>query len=72
MIDMTENEKAAIQAAIPDVGAFIESTGKTDLARFTPEEFEQLLVVVVDNYTTNLRNAALTPGVESPVNRQAG
>ncbi|MBF0160028.1 MAG: hypothetical protein HQL58_10960 [Magnetococcales bacterium] len=50
MIDPTERELAAMQAAGPLAGEYIESLGKTDLALFTLEEFITLIQVIITAY----------------------
>ena len=50
MIDPTERELAAMRAAGPRAGEYIESLGKTDMALFTVEEFTTLIQVIVSAY----------------------
>ena len=50
MIDPTERELAAIRAAGPRAGEYIEYLGKTDMALFTVEEFTTLIQVIVSTY----------------------
>jgi hypothetical protein len=50
MVDPTERELAAMKAAGPMAGEYIESLGKTDLALFTVEEFLALIQVIVTAY----------------------
>ncbi len=55
MVDPTERELAAMRAAAPAAGEFIESLGKTDLTLFTVEEFLTLIQVIVGGYLTAKR-----------------
>ncbi|MBF0184726.1 MAG: hypothetical protein HQM06_10115 [Magnetococcales bacterium] len=50
MIDPTERELAAITAASPVAGEYIESLGKTDLLHFSVQEFLTLIQVIVSAY----------------------
>ncbi|MBF0400247.1 MAG: hypothetical protein HQL90_05720 [Magnetococcales bacterium] len=50
MVDPTERELAAMRAAGPRAGEYIESLGKTDMALFTVEEFTTLIQVIVSTY----------------------
>ena len=50
MIDPTTRELAAMRAAGPKAGEYIESLGKTDMALFTVEEFTTLIQVIVSAY----------------------
>ncbi|MBF0310620.1 MAG: hypothetical protein HQL56_13930 [Magnetococcales bacterium] len=50
MVDPTEREQAALRAAAPLAGEYIESLGKTDLTLFTVEEFLILIRVIVGGY----------------------
>lgn len=50
MVDPTERELAAMRAAGPMAGEYIESLGKTDIALFTVEEFLTLIRVIVGAY----------------------
>ncbi|MBF0462238.1 MAG: hypothetical protein HQL87_12665 [Magnetococcales bacterium] len=50
MIDPTQRELAAIRAAGPKAGEYIESLGRTDMALFSVEEFTTLIQVVVSAY----------------------
>lgn len=43
---LTQGEKNAVLECVVDAGEYIESIGKTDLATYTKEEFETLLLVV--------------------------
>ncbi len=54
MIDPTEHEIAAIQAASPMAGDYLESINKTDLAVLTENEWLTLLEVVVTAYQDKL------------------
>jgi hypothetical protein len=50
MVDPDEHEQAAIVAASPMAGEYLESIGKTDLAVLTEAEWLTLLEVVVTAY----------------------
>lgn len=50
MVDPNEHEQAAIEAAGPVAGEYLESIGKTDLAVLTPDEWLTFLEVVVTAY----------------------
>ena len=50
MVDPTEREQAALNAAGPMAGEYIESLGKTDLVLFSVEEFLELIQVIVSAY----------------------
>jgi len=64
MIDPTKHEIAAMQAASPVAGEYIESIGKTDMAAFTVEEWMTLIEVIVTAYGDQLRE--LTDSGEPP------
>lgn len=42
---LNESEVNAVKESLPLVGEYIESLGKTDLAEYTKEEFETLLLI---------------------------
>ena len=50
VIDPDEHEIAAIQAASPMAGEYLESIGKTDLAVLTDTEWLTLLEVIITAY----------------------
>ena len=50
MIDPTPREMAALRAAGPVAGEYIESLGKTDLSAFSVNEFLMLIQVIVTAY----------------------
>ena len=50
MVDPDEHEIAAIEAASPMAGEYLESIGKTDLVVLTEAEWMTLLEVVVTAY----------------------
>ena len=67
MVDPTEHEVAAMRAASPVAGEYIESLGKTDLAAFAEDEWLTLIEVIVTAYTDALRDRADQQGkVEAP------
>ena len=67
MVDPTEHEVAAMRAASPVAGEYIESLGKTDLAAFAEAEWLTLIEVIVTAYTDALRDRADQQGkVEAP------
>ena len=54
MVDPDEHEIAAIEAASPMAGDYLERIGKTDLAVLTEAEWMTLLEVVVTAYQDEL------------------
>lgn len=58
MIDPTPNETAAMEAGGLAAGEYLESLGKSDLARLTVEEWQTLIEVVVTGYCDTLRDLA--------------
>ncbi|WP_137179190.1 DUF6511 domain-containing protein [Roseomonas sp. AR75] len=72
MVDPDEHEQAAIVAASPMAGEYLESIGKTDLAVLTETEWLTLLEVVVTAYQDELvrrldgRRAAAAEPAEVP------
>ena len=58
MVDPTEHEVAAMRAASPVAGEYVESLGKTDLAAFSEHEWLTLIEVIVSAYTDALRDLA--------------
>ena len=54
VIDPDEYEIAAIEAASPMAGEYLESIGKTDLAVLTEAEWLTLLEVVITAYQDEL------------------
>jgi hypothetical protein len=54
MIDPSEHEVAALEAASPLAGEYLESIGKTDLATMSEDEWMTLLDVVVTGFQDNL------------------
>lgn len=42
---LKDSEVKAVKESLPLVGEYIESLGKTDLAEYTKEEFETLLLI---------------------------
>ena len=54
MVDPDEHEIAAIAAAGPMAGEYLESIGKTDLAILTEAEWLTLLEVVITAYQDEL------------------
>lgn len=61
MIDPTEQEIEAIQAASEPAGEYLESIGKTDLATMTEEEWLTLLEVVVTAFSDKMAALAEEP-----------
>jgi Family of unknown function (DUF6511) len=55
MVDPTKHEVAAMRAASPMAGEYMESLGKTDLAVFSEAEWLTLIEVIVTTYTDALR-----------------
>lgn len=58
MIDPTENETAALEAAGERAGEYLESLGKSDLAAMSGEEWRTLIEVIVTGFTDRLRELA--------------
>ncbi len=58
MIDPTPNETAAMIAGGEAGGAYLDSLGKTDLARLTEAEWDAFVEVVVTGYCDRLRELA--------------
>lgn len=54
MVDPDEHETAAIAAASPMAGEYLESIGKTDLAVLTESEWLTLLQVIITAYQDEL------------------
>jgi len=54
VVDPDEHETAAIAAASPMAGEYLESIGKTDLAALSEAEWLTLLEVVVTAYQDKL------------------
>jgi Family of unknown function (DUF6511) len=54
MFDPTEHEVAAMRAASPVAGEYVESLGKTDLAALSEHEWLTLIEVIVTAYTDAL------------------
>lgn len=60
MIDPTPNERAAIAHAGAMGGEYLESIGKTDLARLTEAEWLTFIEAAITGYCDRLRNLAGT------------
>jgi hypothetical protein len=58
MIDPAEHEVAAMRAASPVAGKYVDSLGKTDLAALSEDEWLTLIEVIVTAYTDALRDLA--------------
>jgi hypothetical protein len=54
VIDPDEHETAAIAAASPMAGEYLDSIGKTDLATLTDAEWLTLLEVIITAYQDEL------------------
>jgi hypothetical protein len=54
VVDPDEHETAAIAAASPMAGEYLESIGKTDLAVLTESEWLTLLEVIITAYQDEL------------------
>jgi hypothetical protein len=54
VIDPDEHEQAAIAAASPMAGEYLDSIGKTDLAMLTDTEWLTLLEVIITAYQDEL------------------
>ncbi len=60
MTDPNENEIAALQAASPVAGEYLDSLGKTDLAVLSQGEWMTLIEVIVSAFQDALAAAART------------
>jgi hypothetical protein len=58
MVDPTDNEIKAIQAASGPAGEYIESLGSSDMAKWSDEEWHTFLECVVTAYTDEIRRLA--------------
>lgn len=54
MVDPTENETKALEAASDNAGAYLEELGETDLAKLSREQWMTLLEVVVTAWSDAL------------------
>jgi len=54
MTDPNEHEKVALQAAADRGGEFIESIKKTDMARWSVEQWQQFIETVCGGYVDSL------------------
>jgi hypothetical protein len=54
MVDPNEHELAAMAAASDAAGGFIESIGQTDMARWTPQQWQQFIETVCGSYVDHL------------------
>lgn len=54
MIDPTPNEIAAMEAASPPAGEYIERIGKTDMTTFTYDEWMAFIEIIVTAYVDAL------------------
>ena len=57
MIDPNVHELDALASAAKSGGAFVENTGKTDLAQWSAQEWASLVDVIVTSYQDALRQA---------------
>lgn len=55
VVDPTENEKAALQAASDMGGEFLDALKKTDLDTITVEEWHQFVECIVTGFQDRLR-----------------
>ena len=58
MIDPTEHEIAAMEAAGQQAGEYLDSIEKTDLAQMAEDEWMTMIEVVITGYTDKLRELA--------------
>jgi hypothetical protein len=54
MVDPNEHELAAMAMASDAAGAFIDSLGKTDMARWTPQQWHQFIETICGGYVDHL------------------
>ena len=66
MIDPDEHEIAAITAASPMAGEYLDSIGKTDLAVLTEAEWLTLLEVIITAYQDELVRRLDTRRIRRP------
>lgn len=55
MIDATEREIAALEAASAPAGEYLESIGKTDFSKMTYDEWMTMIEVIVTAFQDKLR-----------------
>jgi|TARA_R110000787_G_scaffold48723_3_gene117137 uncharacterized protein (DUF3820 family) len=58
MIDPTENEKEAMLTANERAGEYLTWLEKFNIEDFTPEEFSQLVEVIVSGYVEGMQKLA--------------
>ena len=62
MVDPTQHEVAALRAASPVAGEYIDSLSKSDLAAFSEDEWLTLIEVIVTAFTDALGDLTDTDG----------
>jgi hypothetical protein len=67
MVDPTDIEIAAIQAASGPAGNYLDSIGKTDLAQLTEDEWRTFLEVVVTAFQNAMAKLQAGPLIEGTV-----
>jgi hypothetical protein len=55
MVDMTENEKAALEGASEVAGAYLEEIGETDPSKMSREAWLQFLAEIVIAFSNEMR-----------------
>ena len=67
MIDKSPREVVAINDAVAAAGHFIEATGVYDFMKFTPDQFDQFIEVVITAYVESLQGQRVdVEGVRFP------
>jgi hypothetical protein len=67
MIDKSPNEQIALNDAAASAGHFIEANGIYDFMKFTPEQFDEFIEVIVTAYVESLQRMKVeTEGVRFP------
>lgn len=61
--DWTNEEREALGHAFDMAGAYAESTGRTDFAQWSPDEFQMLVNVSVLAFTDRLRDLTTSDDV---------
>jgi hypothetical protein len=66
MVDPTEHEMLAMAAASNRAGEFIEKLGKSDMAKWSPQQWNQFIEVVCGGYVESLceQQAAINVALE--------
>lgn len=60
LIDKTKHEVAALEAASEAAGEFIDSLPTSDMSRWTVQQWQQFIEVVVSGFTHKMGELAAT------------